>query len=330
MNFCVHFSDSTKMNKLISQNFKTCSTRLHGMLSRARKVTICLDGWTKKGLSSSFLGVSACFFNPLDSTPRHVFLNIHELSHPHTGDAIAAWLKKTLDRWTISQNKVQLIVTDSGSNMLKAIKVLQIQYADEAVEPVPELPEVDHVEAATDAQNVQEGDNEGPHEPAEESEDDEDDSEEENDADDQDETESETDFAELPEIVDDDNDLEKIDLPPSVPYRRMACMSHTLQLIVKPAYKHYETILTKTRSLVGKIRKSSVATEKLVQKCGKTLVTDCTTRWNSTHEMVKRLLAIRSSVDEVLTAIGLFISIHYIQTQSHINDSSFRHETSDN
>lgn len=55
-----------------------------------------------------------------------------------------------------------------------------------------------------------------------------------------------------------------LDFPPSIPYRYMSCIVHTLQLTVKPAYKHYETLLSKTRHLVGKIRKSSVAMEKLV------------------------------------------------------------------
>lgn len=95
-----------------------------------------------------------------------------------------------------------------------------------------------------------------------------------------------------------------LDLPLSMPYRHMSCIVHTLQLTVKPACKHYETLLSKTRRLVGKIRKSSVAMEKLVAKCGRSVILDCTTRWNSTHSMIKRLTVVKSAVNEVLCEMG--------------------------
>lgn len=48
------------------------------------------------------------------------------------------------------------------------------------------------------------------------------------------------------------------------------------------------------------VRVSSVATEKLMSKCGKTLVIDCSTRWNSAYLMINRLLEIKPSLNEVL------------------------------
>jgi len=43
-----------------------------------------------------------------------------------------------------------------------------------------------------------------------------------------------------------------------------------------------------------------MATEKLISKCGKTVVTDCSTRWNSVYFMVSRLTEIKFAVNEVM------------------------------
>jgi len=78
-------------------------------------------------------------------------------------------------------------------------------------------------------------------------------------------------------------------------------MAHTLQLVIKKVYvQHYEQVLAKTRRLVKKLRKSSEAVEKLITKCGKTVMTDNSTRWNSTFFMVSRLLDVKMCVNEIL------------------------------
>jgi hypothetical protein len=188
---------------------------------------------------------------------------------------LSTCLTHSLEQWGIDEKQVLLVVTDNGSNMVKAIKLLQ-----ENNRPVAGV--------ASD-----EGD-------LEIMEDEEGEQGEEGDDDDEEVgMDSETEGA--LEESDEDN---QFTLPEHVPFRRMPCMAHTLQLVIKLPYKHYETVLTKTRHLVGRIRKSSVAVEKLIDKSGKSVVSDCTTRWNSTHHMIKRILAIKTNVNEVLTEIG--------------------------
>lgn len=86
-----------------------------------------------------------------------------------------------------------------------------------------------------------------------------------------------------------------------VAYRRMPCFAHTLQLVVKKVYgQQYEHLISKARGLVGKIRKSSKAVESLVTKCGNNVISDNSTRWNSTYYMIRRLLKIKVAVNEVL------------------------------
>lgn len=86
-----------------------------------------------------------------------------------------------------------------------------------------------------------------------------------------------------------------------VAYRRMPCFAHTLQLVVKKVYgQQYEHLISKARGLVGKIRKSSKAVESLVKKCANNVISDNSTRWNSTYYMIRRLLKIKVAVNEVL------------------------------
>jgi hypothetical protein len=43
----------------------------------------------------------------------------------------------------------------------------------------------------------------------------------------------------------------------------------------------------------------------LDQKCGKTLITDNTTRWNSSYYMAKRVLELRGPVNDVLAEMKI-------------------------
>jgi hypothetical protein len=93
------------------------------------------------------------------------------------------------------------------------------------------------------------------------------------------------------------------ELPSYVSFRRLPCMAHTLKLLIKPVYAYYNTLLTKTRHLVGHIQKSEIAIEKLIGRCEKSVISDCTTRWISTCSMVTRLLLIKIDITEFLIEV---------------------------
>jgi len=58
------------MTQLLFARYKAADCKLKELVGRARQITVRLDEWTKKGLSMSFLGVSACFYNP-DARFKH-------------------------------------------------------------------------------------------------------------------------------------------------------------------------------------------------------------------------------------------------------------------
>lgn len=87
----------------------------------------------------------------------------------------------------------------------------------------------------------------------------------------------------------------------------MPCLAHTLQLTLKDAMKHQsaDANITRARKLVHAVRKSSVANEEMFKRCGKTLVRDCSTRWNSTFDMMRRLLETRAELNQLLEDLSM-------------------------
>ena len=58
--------------------YKEEKEKIKQNLAKARRITTGLVIWTKKGLTASFLGVSACYFNPDDNKAEHKLLNLKE------------------------------------------------------------------------------------------------------------------------------------------------------------------------------------------------------------------------------------------------------------
>ena len=88
--------------------------------------------------------------------------------------------------------------------------------------------------------------------------------------------------------------------------QRTPCVVHTLQLVVHMIQKEtgVKKVLDKARSVVKLFRKSSVATQRIMEECGLIVVNDCPTRWSSTFNMVARLLRVKDAVCQVTNDMG--------------------------
>ena len=256
---------SAKFHQLLSERYTTCMERLKSVLTGVRKVTVCLDGWSKTNLSASFLGISVCFYDPANAKVRHVVLQLSQLEHPHTAVILAEHLEKCMQEWGINSTNILMVVSDNGSNMVKAVQLLNDRYFQQQC-----------------------------------GEDDEDDEDGESEGNDQDVEEDESENGEGDDERTDAEVIELADLQDVVPYRRLMCMAHSIQLVIKKAYVHYDTLITKTRRIVGRVKKSSVAVEKLKKTTGKMLLSDNSTRWNSTFRMAERLIELKDAVNQVL------------------------------
>lgn len=169
-----------------------------------------------------------------------------------------------MQEWGINSTNILMVVSDNGSNM-KAVQLLNDRYFQQQC-----------------------------------GEDDEDDEDGESEGNDQDVEEDESENGEGDDERTDAEVIELADLQDVVPYRRLMCMAHSIQLVINKAYVHYDTLITKARRIVGRVKKSSVAVEKLKKTTGKMLLSDNSTRWNSTFRMAERLIELKDAVNQVL------------------------------
>nr|XP_047137979.1 zinc finger BED domain-containing protein RICESLEEPER 2-like [Hydra vulgaris] len=229
---------SAKITRLLNEEFTALTRKLRDFISEGRRFTICLDGWTKKGLTASFLGISVCFFHFKSEKPIHALLNLE---------------------------KILLVISDNGANMVKGIKLSRMKAQAER-DILIELESEVNEEQITDLED--------------------------------DENMTNSEEWEHVDLI--------VDVIENVAFRRLGCIAHVIQLVVKLAYDgKYHGLLLKVRGLVGKVRKSSVALEKIINKYGKTVISDCSTRWNSTYFMVRRFLEIKTSINEVLGDLNI-------------------------
>ena len=91
-------------------------------LKDSQRVSICANIWTKKGMSSSYLGITAHFFTRSDHVHHRVTLAVRRMPSPHTGENIRQLVDDILTEWDIPPQKVAAVITDNGNNMLAAFK----------------------------------------------------------------------------------------------------------------------------------------------------------------------------------------------------------------
>ncbi len=285
------FPDSTALSNKLATYFSECQQRVQDLLNRNinSKITIGADIWSKKNLSASFLGISACLYDELTARPIHLFLQLTQVQHPHTGDMIAETIRSALRKWNIDNDRVLLIITDNGANMVKARKLLGLLAQKDKEQAVNEEADSDQNEAEGSSSD-NEVDNvatalygaEG-------------------NVNDRLDSESDSEIDETEENVEDETEEFELNDVIFAEMQSMSCLAHTIQLVVKDGLKDagVQKFLSKIRSLVRKVRSSSVGTERLIQKSYKVLIIDCATRWSSTLYMLRRFHELKEHVSEL-------------------------------
>lgn len=107
---------------LIKNKYDVLSTIIKNKLSLSENITLTADIWTDIVNTKSFLGMTAHFLSLNKVNLENVTIGVLELSERHTSENISTWFKKLLDEWGIPHNKIFLVVTDNGANILTAIK----------------------------------------------------------------------------------------------------------------------------------------------------------------------------------------------------------------
>jgi phosphoenolpyruvate-protein kinase (PTS system EI component) len=61
---------------VIDDVVKFMKMTIQASMANCRKISFCGDIWSKKGLTSSYLGITAHFFSPIDLTIHHPTLAV--------------------------------------------------------------------------------------------------------------------------------------------------------------------------------------------------------------------------------------------------------------
>ena len=129
------------INRELDQVLIELKAKISVHLQSANFVSICCDIlWSKKGLTSSYLGITAHFFSRSDHCRHIVTLAVRRLVTSHTARTIRQSVVEILAEWDIDPTKILAILTDNGSNMIAAFKA-KLEEEEEDTEDVEEVAE---------------------------------------------------------------------------------------------------------------------------------------------------------------------------------------------
>ena len=111
----------SRMSKEMDILMEDLKSKIKFYLDSAQRVSVCTDIWTKRGMTTSYLGLSAHFFSRHDHQRHFVTLAVRLFGHPHTAERGLSLLDEILNEWDFAQ-KLYVIITDNGSNMVKAFR----------------------------------------------------------------------------------------------------------------------------------------------------------------------------------------------------------------
>ncbi|KAK5866652.1 hypothetical protein PBY51_020825 [Eleginops maclovinus] len=84
--------------------------------------------------------------------------------------------------------------------------------------------------------------------------------------------------------------------------RSVRCAAHTLQLAVDDSLKQASNIIAKARRVAKRLRSQNVVC--VLKRMGhKRAIVDCATRWHSTHDMLQRLLELKTFCEDMAPTI---------------------------
>lgn len=211
---------------------------------------------------------------------------------PHTAEEVLKVVLQIFKDWNVPDHKIGSIITDNGSNMVKAFKLLQQQAIPDATNENNECDDVnessimnDHDVDIPNAADTTDSQSE-------------------------EEEEEENDELELIDVEQEARDFNEIEFEHNITftgYKRLSCFAHSLQLVVgkfDDCSVLFRRTVKKAKKLVSKFNKSTKATEKLIGIAGKKLIGDCPTRWSTTFLLINRLLEIKTAVIQILEDLG--------------------------
>lgn len=107
------------ITRLIDEKYHFLSNIIKKEILEVKALTITTDIWTETMNTNSFLGLTCHYIR--DCKLKSITVGVTELTEPHKAEYLGTTLKNICDVWNISLHKVIAVVTDNGSNIVKAV-----------------------------------------------------------------------------------------------------------------------------------------------------------------------------------------------------------------
>ncbi|CAL8138633.1 unnamed protein product [Orchesella dallaii] len=113
----------TKLSALMNDKLKQMKDLASKELMSARRATLSLDIWTKRGVTTSYLGVIITFFNYSRMMKMAITLDVKEIeTATHKAEDIKREADAVIKSYGIQPTIIWRVITDAGSNMICAFK----------------------------------------------------------------------------------------------------------------------------------------------------------------------------------------------------------------
>ena len=129
------------LNQEIERILIELKAKISACIQSANKISITCDVWSKKGLTSSYLGITGHFFSRKDHKRHTTTLAVRRLTTSHTASNIRKLCEDVLSEWDIDQTKVFAVITDNCSNMVAAFKEQIVSLSESEKEDIVDEPE---------------------------------------------------------------------------------------------------------------------------------------------------------------------------------------------
>ena len=127
-----------KITKEIDQVLLDMKGTIQNIFSHAHKICLRADLWTKRGMTSSYLGITGHFLCRRGCKKHIVMLELCVLAHSHMAEHIKFTLDEVLNEWDIPPTKIMVVITDNGSNMVKVFRQTAVASDDREEENADE------------------------------------------------------------------------------------------------------------------------------------------------------------------------------------------------
>lgn len=276
---------STEISKLYGE----LKDRIMDDLKDVKKFCVILDIWTKKGLSESYLAVLIKYFKPETREKKTALIALQKMEGSHTAENIMMILQSTLNDWNISEEQISFYVTDSGSNIVKALKECVVEFVpiiqqddndDETEELAPFASEANLDEFGLESESPDDPDEFGKNM----------------------DEETCADLDEFDKLEQDHNEIFGY-------AKRIPCIAHQLTCVVRKCIdqsKLLQPVIKAALRLVEAITKSTLKKELLLRYNNqKGLLSPSQTRWVYTYYVLERLLESKEAVEKVIVELNL-------------------------